>query len=161
MGGPDRLELLLFQALTELRRRSGGRGVAVRLALRPVFLAGREELLAELEARLADRPEPGPGLVALVGLGGAGKTSVAVEYAHRHLDRCGVVWQLRAGESAALEAGFTDLAARLGAGDGSGDPVGLVHAVLAGRSDWLLIFDNAPGPAVVRVWFRRRAAGRW
>ena len=62
-----------------------GGGVAVRLAPRPMFLAGREELLAGLEARLA--VGPGPWVVALCGLGGVGKTSIAVEYAHRQADR--------------------------------------------------------------------------
>jgi hypothetical protein len=65
---------------------------ALRLAPRPVFLAGREELLAELEARLAGDDGAGPRVVALSGLGGAGKTSLALEYAHRHLDEAGVCW---------------------------------------------------------------------
>ena len=42
------------------------------------------------------RQPPAPRLVALCGLGGAGKTSVAVEYAHRHLAEVGMCWQLPA-----------------------------------------------------------------
>ena len=93
VGSPGDLALLLFQALTDLhgvaageagRSREAAAGIAVRLAPRPVYLAGREELLAELDARLAS-PRAGSGVVALVGLGGAGKTSVAVEYAYRQL----------------------------------------------------------------------------
>ena len=72
----------------------------VRLASRPLFLAGREALLAELDARLADGP--GPRLVALSGLGGAGKTSVAVEYAHRHLADVGMCWQFPAEDPAQI-----------------------------------------------------------
>src|ERR1035441_3408554 len=45
-------------------------------------------------------------MAALCGLGGAGKTSVAVEYAYRHLATLGVVWQFPAVEPAALAAGF-------------------------------------------------------
>ena len=56
-------------------------GQPVRLAPRPPMLAGREELLAELDARLSAGDGPAPRTVALYGLGGAGKTSVAVEYA--------------------------------------------------------------------------------
>ena len=63
----------------------------MRLAPRPVFLAGREGLLAELDARLAGGP--GQRVAVLCGLGGAGKTSVAIEYAHRHLAEVGVCWQ--------------------------------------------------------------------
>ena len=76
-------------------KRDGGQagpvaaGRALRLAPRPVFLAGREDLLAELEARLAADNGTGPRVAALCGLGGAGKTSVAVEYAHRQLGDAG------------------------------------------------------------------------
>jgi tetratricopeptide (TPR) repeat protein len=115
---------------------------------RPVFLAGREDLLADLHARLSADDGTAPRVVALCGLGGAGKTSVALEYAHRHLAGLEVVWQFPAGDPMALSAGFDDLAAQLGARDllDVGDPVAQVHAVLAARrGDWLLIFDNAPG----------------
>ncbi len=166
-GSPEQLEVLLFQALTDLHLaaagpagESAGRpgGVAVRVAPRPAVLAGREDLLAELDARLAAGPRP--GVVALTGLGGAGKTSVAVEYAHRQLAGCPVVWQLAAEESAALAAGFGELAARLGAGDGAGDPVAAVHAALARRGDWLLVFDNVPDPAAVRDLLPPAGGGR-
>ena len=155
VGAPAELEVGLFQALTDLRQAPGswatgpaGAGVAVRLAPRPVYLAGREELLAELNFRLVGAPT-GSGVVALVGLGGAGKTSVALEYAYRQLARCGVVWQLPAEEPAALAAGFRELAARLGGRDAPADPVAAVHAALARRDDWLLVFDNVPDPGVV------------
>ena len=162
---PDRLETVLLHALTELsqrrlagdaaaRRRTasdgGPGGVAVRVAPRPEFLAGREDLLAGLDARLAGHQGPGPGVVVLCGLGGAGKTSVAVEYTHRKLDGLRVVWQLPAEEPAALAAGFGELAARLGAGEGPGDPVARVHAALSRRPDWLLVFDNVAHPAAVK-----------
>ena len=143
VAAPERLETLLFQALSDMRPDGGGSGaVAVRVAPRPVFLAGRDGLLAELEGRLARSP-----VIVLYGLGGAGKTSVAVEYAHRRLADCGVVWQLPTEEPAALAAGFGELASRLGAGPG--DPVAAVHAALARRADWLLIFDNVPDPRVI------------
>ena len=45
----------------------------VRLAPRPVVLAGREELLADLDTRLTGGDEPGPRIVALCGLGGAAR----------------------------------------------------------------------------------------
>ena len=102
-------------------------------APRPAFLAGREELLAELDARLPAGDESGPRMVALCGLGGAGKTSVAVEYAHRHLAEVGVAWQFAAEDPTVLAAGFGELAAQLGARDlaDTRDPVASVHAVLA------------------------------
>jgi hypothetical protein len=124
-----------------------------------VFLAGREELLAGLEARLAG-DDTGPRVVALCGLGGAGKTSVALEYAHRHLGGVGVAWQFGAEDPAVLAAGFGELAAQLGAGD-RGDPVAAVHGMLAASAArWLLVFDNAPGRASVEAFLPPAGPGR-
>ena len=135
-------------------------GRALRLASRPVFLAGREDLLAELEAQLAGAEDAGPRVVALRGLGGAGKTSVAVEYAHRQLGEVRVAWQLPAEDPAALAAGFGELAAHLGAGE-SGDPVAWVHGVLAASpARWLLVFDNAPDRASVARFIPPAGPGR-
>ena len=126
-------------------------GKPVRLLPRPAFLAGREDLLADLDSRLAGGDGRGPRVVVLHGLGGAGKTSVAVEYAHQHLPEVGVVWQLSAGDPTVLAAGFGELAVQLGVLPGAegGDPVASVHAALGAHpGGWLLVFDDAPGPAV-------------
>ena len=119
---------------------------AVRLAPRPEFLVGREGLLAELDDLLAGGDSPWPRVAALHGLGGAGKTSVAVEYAHRHLAEVGVAWQFAAEDAAVLAAEFGELAAQLGVPNLDGrDPVASVHGALAASAEpWLLVFDNAP-----------------
>jgi Domain of unknown function (DUF4062)/Tetratricopeptide repeat len=145
--------------------RADGRaaGPVLRLAPRPAFLAGREELLAELGARLAGSEGAGPRVVALSGLGGAGKTSVAVEYAHRHLAEVGVAWQFAAEDAAVLAAGFGELAAQFGArvlADARGS-VAWVHGVLAAyQTDWLLVFDNAPDRASVEAFLPPAGQGR-
>ena len=136
----------------------------VRLAPRPVFLAGREGLLAELDTKLsADNGQPGPRVVALSGLGGAGKTSVAVEYAHRHLTEVGLAWQFPADEPSVMAAGFGELAAQLGAREllDPRDPMTSVHGVLAAyRAEWLLVFDNAPSRASVQAFLPPAGRGR-
>jgi hypothetical protein len=135
-------------------------GQALRLAPRPVFLAGREELLDELAARLAGDKAVGPRVVALCGLGGAGKTSVALEYVHRQLGEVGVAWQFPAEDPSVVAAGFGELAAQLGAADG-GDPVASVHEVLAASPEqWLLVFDNAPDRASVARFVPPAGHGR-
>ena len=124
----------------------------VRLPPRPALLAGRVGLLAELDARLAGGEGAGPAVVALYGLGGAGKTGVAVEYAHRHLDEVGLAWQFACEDPAVLAAGFAELAAQLGAREvvDARDPVASVHGVLAAfPASWLLVLDNAPDRAAV------------
>jgi hypothetical protein len=139
-------------------------GKPVRLLPRPAFLAGREDLLADLDARLTSGKGSGPRMVALSGMGGAGKTSLAVEYAHRHLGDVGLAWQFPAEDTTVLAAGFTDLAARLvtgGVGGGGGDPVAAVHSVLAAYPrEWLLVFDNVPGPEQVQDFLPPAGDGR-
>ena len=127
------------------------------------MLAGREELLASLDERLTAGPSTGPRVVTLHGLGGAGKTSVAVEYAHRHLDGTGLAWQFPAEDPEVLLAEFARLAAQLGVRGRVDvrDPVASVHAVLAAFAGrWLLVFDNADGQEAVRRFLPPAGRGR-
>jgi hypothetical protein len=136
---------------------------AIRLLPTPGFLEGREELLANLDAQLAGAEAVGPRRVVLCGLGGSGKTSAALEYAYRHLAEFGLIWQFAAEDPATLAAGFGDLAAQLGVRDllAGGNPVAQVHGQLAARDgEWLLIFDNAPGPAALQGVLPPKGRGR-
>ena len=134
-----------------------------RLAPRPAMLAGREELLAGLDAQLTGGEGGWPRVVVLSGLGGVGKTSVAVEHAYRHRGDLGVAWQLPAEDDTVLVSGFGELAAQLGAGGkaAGGDPVAAVHSALAAYpGQWLLIFDNAPRQESVRAFLPPAGNGR-
>ncbi len=94
---------------------------------------------------------------------GAGKTSVAVEYAHRHLAEVGLAWQFPAEDPAVLVAEFSRLAAQLGAREvvDARDPVASVHGVLAAfPADWLVVFDNAPGQEAVHKFLPPAGRGR-
>ena len=143
--------------------RRGVTGKPVRLADPPQLLAGRQDLLAELDARLTGGDGSGPRTVALCGLGGTGKTSVALEYARRHLAEVGVAWQFPAENPTVLAAGFTELAGQLGARDDADtrDAVASVHGTLAAfPAVWLLIFDNAPDRAAVQRFLPPAGRGR-
>ena len=138
-------------------------GQPVRLADPPPLLAGRDELLAELDARLTGGDGRQPLVVVLCGLAGAGKTSVALEYAHRHRAEVGLAWQLAAEEAAVTAAGFGELAAQLGALDplDPRNPVASAHGVLAVYPDeWLLMFDNALDRASVELFLPPAGRGR-
>ena len=115
-------------------------------------LVGREDLLAELHACLTATGAHKPHVVALYGLAGVGRTSVAIEYAHRHRETAGLAWQLSADNDAVLAAEFARLAAALGVAGGilhERDPVASVHAALAASpTPWLLIFDNVARPGI-------------
>ena len=141
----------------------GVTGKPVSLASRPALLAGRDDLLNELDTRLSAGDKPWPRIVVLYGLGGAGKSSVAVEYACRHLDQVGVAWQFASGDRAVLTAEFGKLADQLGVRDvlDLRDPVASVHGVLAAfPAGWLLVFDNVPDQASVQGFLPPAGHGR-
>ena len=145
-------------------RRPEPPGMPVRLAPRLPVLAGRELLLADLASRLVPGlGQTGPRMAVLCGLGGAGKTSVAVEFAYRQLGRAGMCWQFQAEDPVALAAQFAVLAAQLGMRDlaDARDPVAAVHAVLARMTaGWLMIFDNVPDLASVQDFLPPAGSGR-
>ena len=88
------------------------------------------------------------------GLGGVGKTQLAIEYAHAHAARYDVVWWIAAEEPASLPDQFTALAARLGL-EPVADPEALrdqVRDALRGVPGWLLIFDNANATQDIQPW---------
>ena len=82
-------------------------GKPVSLGPRPT-LAGRDDLLANLDTKLSAGDGPWPRIAVLYGLGGVGKTSVAVEYAHRHPAEVRVAWATSRRGSTALTAEFGD-----------------------------------------------------
>jgi hypothetical protein len=109
---------------------------------------GRDGMLAELRRRLRAE-EPTLVVQALYGLGGVGKTQLALEYAHRFAADYDPVWWIDAEQPVLIPDQLAGLAARLGlpAGPTVADTVDRLLAELRGRGHWLLIFDNAERPA--------------
>ena len=94
MAEPDRFDRMSARGFGDRPTITDAARLPVSLAPRPLLLAGREELLAELDYTLAGGPTP--RVTVLSGMGGVGKTSTAVEYAHRHLGELSVAWQVQA-----------------------------------------------------------------
>jgi hypothetical protein len=111
---------------------------------------GRDGMLTELRRRLG--AEEGTLVVqALYGLGGVGKTQLAIEYAHRFAADYDLVWWIDAEQPVLIPDQLAALAARLDLAVGStvADTVDRLLAELRNRDRWLLIFDNAERPADV------------
>jgi hypothetical protein len=109
---------------------------------------GRNDLLDELQRRLR-AGEATLVVQALYGLGGVGKTQLALEYAHRFAADYDLVWWIDAEQLVLIPNQLATLAARLGlpVGPTVADTVDRLLAALRGREHWLLIFDNAERPA--------------
>jgi DNA-binding SARP family transcriptional activator len=111
---------------------------------------GRDGLIAAVGAALDDDSH-GQRAVALTGLGGVGKTELALELAHRRHRHGRVAWWIAAEDPAGTATGLADLAAALGiAGFERGeDTRAALWAELDRTPGWLLVYDNADEPKLL------------
>jgi tetratricopeptide (TPR) repeat protein len=125
---------------------------------------GREDLLNELKASLnssgaAALTQP----QAIHGLGGIGKTQLAVEYAYRHGSEYNIVWWVRSEEAITIASDYASLAAKLDLVEKEvPDQSVIIEAVkewLRRNKNWLLIFDNAPDANSLRNYMPKGGAG--
>jgi tetratricopeptide (TPR) repeat protein len=123
---------------------------------RNLVFTGRDELLTALHQRLTGgMPTAVTQPQALHGLGGVGKTQLALEYAHRHGGGYDLVWWVTAEQPAAIPAQLVALARRLGLPEQAeqAETIGVLFDQLRQWERWLLIFDNAEDPAELRPWW--------
>jgi len=123
---------------------------------------GREEHLANLKAALSSG-RPAALTQAIHGLGGVGKTQLALEYAYRNAAEYDIVWWVRSEEPATLASDYASLANALDLPEKEAtDQELIIKAVkqwLEQNPKWLLVFDNVKDPADVRNYIPQGKTG--
>ncbi|MBP2704050.1 tetratricopeptide repeat protein [Microbispora sp. RL4-1S] len=124
---------------------------------RNAAFTGRGVVLENLRDQLVGGSQAVVLPQALYGLGGVGKTQVALEYAHRFMADYDLVWWVSAEQPELINPALAELAGKLGLRVGDN----VVEAAEAARealrrgqpySRWLLIFDNAGEPEEVKPY---------
>ncbi|MBB5076329.1 FxSxx-COOH system tetratricopeptide repeat protein [Nonomuraea endophytica] len=131
------------------------------------WFAGRELALEQLAATLETGAGAGVISQAVVGLGGIGKSELALQYGFAHRLDYALVWWIDADSPAQIQAGLAALARALVAGSESvaAGQASIEEAAawaitwLAGRTGWLVVFDNVEEPAHVEPYLARLTSG--
>nr|SBO97584.1 putative ATP /GTP-binding protein [Nonomuraea gerenzanensis] len=183
LGVPDDVVALLDQRASVISMVAGLAGLIVQLRVpakapspRMVGLprpparrfVGRDHALRRLMAAR----EGGAGVRGRVicGLGGIGKSELALQYAHAHRARYELVWWIPAESAGQVRTGLAELGRALAAAaacrgpDGPGsladrDAVAYALAWLGGHGKWLLVFDDVRDPEELEPYLGRLERG--
>jgi len=124
--------------------------------LRNPNFTGRVGLLTKMRGTLqAQSAEADLRTASIYGLGGIGKTQLAIEYAHRYAADYDLMWWIPAEQPLAIPGRLAVLARRLDLPElrDQEAQLGLLFDELGRRSRWLLIYDNATAPGdLVSCW---------
>ena len=107
---------------------------------------GRKELLDVLQQKLEQKLDT-TKKIAIIGLGGVGKTQLVLELAHRVREQCAVFW-IPVNSLANLQIAYHKVARNLRLAGCEENSVHILESVQTYLSDenngpWLLVFDNA------------------
>ena len=129
---------------------------------RNMNFTGREEILSDLRNAL-ESGKPAALTQAISGLGGVGKSQLAIEYAYRHGLSYEIVWWMHSEQPATLRAEYAGLAVKLDLPEQQAQDqritVEAVKEWLRRNKNWLLIFDNALDAESVREYIPSGSVG--
>src|SRR6266571_3853112 len=128
------------------------------------YFTGRDTILQNLhEALSRDSATALTQGYAISGLGGIGKTQTAVEFSYRYRSEYRFIFWIRAETEVALQAGFVEIAKLLDLPEqhatNLADTVQALKHWLEHTSEWLLVFDNADAPELLKAYYPRTPRG--
>ncbi|MCS0601375.1 FxSxx-COOH system tetratricopeptide repeat protein [Streptomyces sp. LP11] len=126
---------------------------------------GREDLLDQVREQLVTGDTSAVLPHALHGMGGVGKSQIAIEYVYRHASDYDVVWWIPSEQPTMILTALTELAHRLGlnvSSEANRAVPAVREALRRGHpySRWLLVFDNAENVEAVRPYFPTGGTGK-
>ncbi|MFE6228470.1 FxSxx-COOH system tetratricopeptide repeat protein [Microtetraspora glauca] len=126
---------------------------------------GREDLLAQIREQLLTGDTSAVLPHTLHGMGGVGKSQIAIEYVYRYASDYDVVWWIPSEQPTMILTALTELAQRMGlnVGDEANRAVPAVREALRRGEPydrWLLVFDNAENVEAVRPYFPTGGTGK-
>ncbi|MEU5697935.1 FxSxx-COOH system tetratricopeptide repeat protein [Streptomyces aurantiacus] len=151
---------------------TGGPAQLVNVPLRNTSFVGRTALLRAVEEQLADQDTAAVLPHALHGMGGVGKSQLALEYIYRHQQDYNVICWIPAERESLILTALAILAAQLRivpvSQEGGGPPPAntavpaVIEALRTGApyDNWLLVFDNAENVEAVRSYFPANGPGK-
>ena len=151
---------------------TGASALLVNVPLRNTSFVGRMGLLQAVEEQLSAQDTAAVLPHALHGMGGVGKSQLALEYVYRHQQDYKVICWIPAERESLILTALANLAARLrlvpAAQDGGSAPAAntavpaVIEALRSGApyDNWLLIFDNAENVDGVRNYFPANGPGK-
>jgi tetratricopeptide (TPR) repeat protein len=130
---------------------------------RNTYFTGRESILKSIES--AFKQKKGVFLTqAISGLGGIGKTQIAIEYAYKYANQYNCIWLINAETQETLLGDLLKFVEnKCGVDFEEATPDIVIEAVrnwTAGNSGWLFIFDNAEDYSMIVKYLPRNNAGQ-
>jgi len=123
---------------------------------------GRRSLLTDLHDAL-NSGQYAALTQAITGLGGVGKTQLALEYVYSYIDEYEAIWWVRSEEPSTLAADYVGLAVALKLPESRLEDQRIVAEAVRRRlgqlEGWLLIFDNAGKPKNIDAYLPQGGGG--
>ena len=129
--------------------------------IKNVYFTGRNGVLMDICDTFEN--ENAVSLTQLItGLGGVGKTQIALEYSYRYAHKYNWIWWVSAETEATVLASYQSFANKLGLIDKQTDGKYIIETVLNWldtHSEWLFIYDNADKISTDTYWWPKNIKG--